>query len=90
MRRPRSMIFSVARHRRAAHGEAPSRRCRAGAEASLSPQNTWIRSGGTPSRSLTIWTKAVSFPCPSTWSRRTANRAVGIDAQLGGIRVHGV
>ena len=32
--------------------------------ASLSPQKTWMRAGGTPSRSLTIWAKAVSLPCP--------------------------
>ena len=32
--------------------------------ASLSPQNTWIRSGATPRRSLTIWANAVSLPWP--------------------------
>ena len=31
---------------------------------SLSPQNTWIRSGGTPRRSDTICVNAVSLPCP--------------------------
>ena len=66
MRRPRSMIFSVAR----VTAEPPTVRApepplpRPAPSASLSPQNTWMRSGGTPSRSATIWANAVSFPCP--------------------------
>ena len=37
---------------------------RPASSASLSPQKTWMRSGDSPSRSLTIWVKAVSLPCP--------------------------
>jgi hypothetical protein len=32
--------------------------------ASVSPDSTCTREGGTPSRSATIWVKAVSLPCP--------------------------
>ena len=66
MRRPRSITLSAAR----ATAEPPTLRApepplpRPAPSASLSPQSTWIRAGGTPSRSLTIWANAVSFPCP--------------------------
>ena len=66
IRRPRSMIFSVAR----VTAEPPTVRApepplpRPAPSKSLSPQNTWMRSGGTPSFSLTICANAVSLPWP--------------------------
>ncbi len=66
MRRPRSIVFSVAR----STAEPPTEIApdpplpRPASSASLSPEKTWMRSGGRPSRSLTIWVKAVSLPWP--------------------------
>ena len=66
MRRPRSTIFSVAR----STAEPPTEMApepplpRPAPSASLSPQKTWMRSGGRPRRSATIWAKAVSLPWP--------------------------
>ena len=60
------MIFSVAR----VTAEPPTVRApepplpRPAPSKSLSPQNTWMRSGGTPSFSLTICANAVSLPWP--------------------------
>ncbi len=66
MRWPRSTTRSVAR----STAEPPTDAApepplpRPASSASVSPQKTWIRSGGTPSRSATIWANAVSLPWP--------------------------